>query len=401
MTTSTEPDQFFNPLNPDHVANPDDLMHASRMGCPVGKVSDTLYVVNSDSGVREVFDDTKHFSSKGNFSVGPEDIKWPYTPVTNEDPPAHTRLRARLLKDFAPARLRKLTPQVESIVQQAVGALPKSGRADLYADYAHFIPATVLYTLMGIPKPGWSDVQKWSDVIAATVPEPTHELPEYASLTTYLGQLVEERRANPDTRHEDVLDNLCFAEADEAEMAAPEVMTHILQLVSAATDTTRGLIANCLYRLLENRTHWETLLANRSLLPNAIEESLRLDSPAQFMVRSAVEDVSVDSCPIASGKKAYLNIQSANHDEKRWGEDSRVYRLGRPNAAVHLAFGRGIHTCVGAPLARIEARVAIGALLDSYPDMTLAPGATWVKCPGPLLRRVESVPVLLTGKETR
>jgi cytochrome P450 len=401
VTNSPEPDQFFNPLTAEHLAAPDELMHASRIGCPVGKVSDTLYTVNTDAGVRQVFDDTRHFSNRGNFSVGPEDVQWPFIVATQADPPMHTALRARLLKDFAPARLRKLTPQVESIVTERLSALPRSGCVDLYADYAHFIPARILYALIGIPEQAWSDVQEWSDVIVATVPEPTHELPEFASLTAYLGQLVEDRRARPDSRQDDVFDNLCFAGPGEADMSAPEVVTHILQLVVAATDTTRALVANCLYRLLENRNYWKAVLADRSLLPNAVEESLRMDSPAQFMVRSVIEDVTIDCCPIPASKKVYLNIQSANHDERRWGEDSRTYRLDRPNTAAHLAFGRGIHTCIGAPLARIEARVAVGALLDGYPGMTLAPGTQWVKCPGALTRRVQSVPVLLTGEETK
>jgi cytochrome P450 len=397
-TTSTGPDQFFNPLNPEHLAAPDELLHATRIGCPVGQVSDILYTVNTDSGVRQVFDDTRHFSNKGNFSVGSEDVQFPFTVATQADPPAHTALRARLLKNFAPARLRKLTPHVESIVRECLGSLPGSGRIDLYADYAHFIPAKVLYALIGIPEAAWSDVQTWADVIVATVPEPTHELPEFASLTSYLGQLVGERRVRPDSRQADVLDNLCFADPEEADMSTPEVTTHILQLVLAATDTTRALIANCLYRLLDSRKLWEAVLADRSLLPNAIEESLRMDSPAQFMVRSVVEDVAIDSCPVPAGKKVYLNIQSANHDEKRWGDDSRTYRIDRPNASSHLAFGRGIHTCIGAPLARIEARIAVGALLDRYPGMTLAPKTQWVKCPGALTRRVQSVAVLLTGE---
>jgi cytochrome P450 len=401
VVAAAEPDQFFNPLNPEHLAQPDELMHASRIGCPVGKVSDILYTVNTDLGVRQVFDDTTHFSNKGNFSVGAEDVQWPFTVATQADPPAHTALRARLMKDFAPARLRKLTPQVESIVADCLGALPKSGYVDLYADYAHFVPARILYALIGIPDSAWTDVQRWSDVIVATVPGPTHELPEFASLTGYLGQLVQERRARPQSRDEDVLDNLCFADPGEADMSTPEVMTHILQLVVASTDTTRALIANCLYRLLQTRMYYEAVLADRSLLPNAIEESLRLDSPAQFMVRSVIRDVAIDSSAVPSGKKVYLNIQSANHDEKRWGEDARIFCLDRQNPAAHLAFGRGIHTCIGAPLARIEARVAIGALLDSYPDMTLAPHAKWVKSPGALTRRVQSVPVLLTGEETR
>jgi cytochrome P450 len=183
-------------------------------------------------------------------------------------------------------------------------------------------------------------------------------------------------------------------------MPAVEIITHIFQLVVAATDTTRSLITNCVYRLLEQRDQWESVLADRSLLSMGIEESLRLDSPAQFMVRSVVEEVTVGSCAIDPGHKVYLNIQSANHDEQRWGEDSRRFRVDRPGATAHLAFGRGIHACIGAPLARIEARTAIAALLDTYPDMTLAPGARWVKCPGALTRRVHALPVLLTGKKS-
>jgi cytochrome P450 len=232
------------------------------------------------------------------------------------------------------------------------------------------------------------------------MPAPADELPEFASLMTYLAELVEARRAHPGDRHEDVLDNLCFGEPGEKDMSTIEIITHIFQLVVAATDTTRSLITNCLYRLLEHRNQWEALQADRSLLPNAIEESLRLDSPAQFMVRTVVQDVTIESCPIVAGKKVYLNIQSANHDEAVWGMDSRVFRVDRPNATSHLAFGRGMHTCIGAPLARIEARTAISALLDAYPGMSLAPEAQWVKCQGLLTRRVQSVPVLLAGAAT-
>ena len=401
MGTSSESDRYFNPLDPAHVADPDDLMRATRKGCPVGPVSDILYAVHTDAAVRQVFGDTTHFSNRGNFSVDAEDVQLPVTVITTSDPPEHTALRARLLKDLSPARLRKLTPRVDAIVQDCVGALPKSGRVDLYADYVSFIPARILYALIGIPQSSWNEVQSWSDVIVAALPGPAHELPEYGLLTRYLGQLVQDRRSHPDDRHDDVLDNLCFAAPAEADMSALEVIMHIFQLVVAGTDTTRALIANCLYRLLDHHDQWEAVAADRSLLPNAIEESLRLDSPGQFMVRTVVEDITIDSCPIRSGKKVYLNIQSANHDGERWGEDSRMYRFGRPNAAGHLAFGRGIHACIGAPLARIEARAAVAALLDGYPDVTLDPDAAWVKCEGPLIRRAQAVPVFLTGVQNR
>ncbi|WP_431919400.1 cytochrome P450 [Amycolatopsis tucumanensis] len=401
MTTPVDSAEFFDPLNPRHIAAPDEFMRASRTGCPVGKVSDHLYAANTDDVVRAVFDDTESFSNRGNFSVGPEDVRLPFTVVTMADPPGHTLLRSRLLKSLAPVRLRRLTPKVENIVRTAVDALPASGRVDLYADYVHFIPSAVVYVLIGIPEPAWREVQTWSDAIVRVIPGPSHELPEFASLMGFLAQLVEERRARPEDRHEDVLDNLCFAEPGEVEMSTPEVVCHVFQLVVAATDTTRALITNCVYRLLDDRSQWEAVVADRSLLPNAIEESLRVDSPAQFMVRTAVEDVTLAGCPIPAGKKVYLNLQSANHDEERWGDDSRAYRADRPDAAAHLAFGKGIHACIGAPLARIEARVAIEALMDVFPGMRLAPDATWVKCEGVLTRRVESVPVRLDGGEAR
>ncbi|WP_157187189.1 cytochrome P450 [Nocardia vinacea] len=398
MATSVESDEFFNPLNPAHIPDPDDLMQASRRGCPVGRVSEILYVANTDDVVREVFDDTKRFSSRGNFSVGTEDVKTPATNVTQADGIEHATLRTRLLKDMAPTRLRRLTPEVASIVRKALDALPDSGRVDLYADYVHAIPAAVLYALIGVPKSAWHDVQEWSDAVVRAVPEPTDSLPEFGSLIAFLVELVERRRSRPEDRHEDVLDNLCFADPGETDLPTLDVVSHLFQLIVAATDTTRGLIANCLYRLLENRSRWDAVVADRSLLPNAIEESLRLDSPAQFMVRTVLEDITLAECPISAGKKVYLNIQSANHDEKRWGDDSRTYRLDRPDAAGHLAFGRGIHACIGSPLARIEARVAIAALMDAYPDLRLTPDAAWVKCEGTITRRVESVPVLLTGE---
>ncbi|MCT7660706.1 cytochrome P450 [Mycobacterium deserti] len=397
MTTPTQADEFFNPLNPAHIADPDDYLEASRKACPVAQVSETLYTVNSDETVRQVFGDNENFSSKGNFTIYDDDFDLPFPAVNISDPPVHTALRARLLKNLSPARLRKLKPRISGIVADAIASLPEAGRVELYSDYVRYIPTAALYALIGIPEGSWSYVENLSDILVAQLPGTPVHLPEFIELSGFIAALVEERRANADNRTEDVLDNLCFAEPGESDMSTTEVVIHTIQLIGAATDTTRALITNCLYRLLEDPRRWDAVLADRALLPKAIEESLRFDSPLQFMVRTVASDVCVGDIPVPAGKKVYLNIQSANHDEATWGEQSRQFQLDRANASAHIAFGRGIHTCIGAPVARIEAVEAIGALLDRYPHMRLAPDAQWVKCQGDLFRRVESLPVLLNG----
>jgi cytochrome P450 len=380
VTTNGKAGKYFDPFDSGGTTDPDELLRASRNGCPVHQVNDTLYAVYTDRDVRQVFDDNTHFSNRGNFRLTPEDIDFPVMPVTNADPPQHTALRARLLKDLSPRRLRSMKPVVEDIVTKSVARLPQSGRVELYNDYIRFIPAAVVYALIGIPEDQWAQVQEWSDAIVAVVPEPVEAMPEFAGLTGLVGELARRRLIDADNRQEDVLDNLCFAEAAEAEM-----------------NLTRALITNCVFRLLEQHEQWEAVVADRSLLSNAVEESLRHDSPAQFMVRSVTDGVAVGGCRMEAGKKVYLSIQSANHDEKAWGSDGQKYRADRPDATGHLAFGRGIHACIGAPLARIEAISAISALIDRFPNAVLAPDARWERTPSAVTRRIASLPVLLGG----
>ncbi|SFA88734.1 Cytochrome P450 [Amycolatopsis marina] len=382
----------FNPLSPQHLSDPDDRLAAARTQCPVSLPKGDFATLVRDTDVRDVLVQTDVYSAKGNFVIEGE-LDMPVALITELDAPEHTELRTRLLRWFAPRRLRQLTPEVEAIVEQSLAALPDEGEVELYDAYVRFIPAKVLFAFMGLPKEHWGRIQQWTDVILATVPEPIADLPEMQELMTLLNEVVEQRRSG-EPGSGDVIDGLVHAREGESELTAGEVITHLFQLVGAGTDTTRSLIVNTVYRLLESG-QWERLVNDRSLLPNAIEESLRLDTPLQFVLRTAKEDTEIGGCPVDAGSKVFLSLQSANHDEETWGVDAREYRPDRVGAASHLAFGRGVHACMGAPLTRIEVIKAIDALLDRYPNMRLSPAATWDRIEAPLLKRPRELRVIL------
>ncbi|WP_433566712.1 cytochrome P450 [Nocardia sp. CA-151230] len=395
MFSPADSPKVFNPLNSDHFPEPIPHLRASRANCPVSTPRDGLHVFSLDEDVRSVLADTENYSNNGNFSIEREDVPLEFQTITNADDPLHADLRDRLRKNFAPTHLRTLRPWVEGIVASAIAALPDHGEIELFEEFVRVIPASVMHTFIGIPREAWSQAQAWGNVIVETVPGPLDVLPEFGQLLALLGSLVAQRKARPDERSEDALDNLCFPAPGEREMPDGEIVTHIFQLVVAGTDTTRSLIANCIWRLLEDPNGWDAVVRDRALLPNAVEESLRLDSPAQFLVRTVKSDGIVRGCPISEGDKVYLSLQSANLDEKTWGPSADRFDPPREGAAAHLAFGRGIHACLGAPLARIEAIAAIEALMDRYPTMRLSPRAKWVNTGGSITRRPEQVLVAL------
>ena len=395
MTTADDAREIFDPREPDHTRDPDPYLRAARERCPVSTPRPGLHVLALDEDVRAVLADPARFSNRGNFSIDAQDVQLPHTVITMADAPLHTELRARLRSSFAAPRLRRMRPRVEEIASAGLAALPADGEVDLYDRYIRHLPVTVLYAFLGIPRESWSEAEVWADVIVATVPAPTHHLPEFGRLLGLLGGLVAERRAQPGERREDVLDTLCSTPAGGREMTDPEVVSHLFQLVMAGTDTTRSLIVNTVWRLLEDPALWEAVVADRRLLAGAVEESLRLDSPAQFVVRTATEDGMVRGCPVAAAEKVYLSLQSANHDEQRWGSNADRFDPGREDVLEHVAFGRGIHTCLGAPLARLEAEVVVGALLERYPAMRLSPRARWEGVDGTITRRPRELHVQL------
>jgi cytochrome P450 len=167
-----------------------------------------------------------------------------------------------------------------------------------------------------------------------------------------------------------------------------------LQLIAAGTETTTSLIGNLLYRLLSDRRWWEKLVADPSLVPAAIEESLRLDAPLQWVLRTSDRDQHVAECPIGAGDRVVLGIQSANRDDATWEPDAEQFAFDRPHPERHLSFGYGIHLCLGAPVARLEARVLLEELVERYPGTILAPGYEWEPWDSTMVRRPQRLDIV-------
>jgi cytochrome P450 len=283
--------------------------------------------------------------------------------ITILDPPEHTVLRRRLRQWFAPGRLRRHEPRIRAIVTEILDGFTPGRRVEVFAALARPVPARTVYALLGLPERDWEPVQAWADAVIDRLPQVPPDLPELGVLMGYLAGLVAARSAQPATGA-DVLDALVHGAPGEPELSTVEVCVHVLQLIAAGTDTTASLITNLLYELLAERDQWERLRADPSMVTTAIEESLRHDAPLQYVLRTVTAEREVSGCPVSPGDRLVLSLQSANWDEQAFGADAGEYLLDRPpGPSSSVAFGRGIHTCLGAPLARLEARVVLEELL--------------------------------------
>ncbi|MFE5700513.1 cytochrome P450 [Rhodococcus koreensis] len=361
-----------------------------------------MNLVATDALSRAVLQNSEHFSSHFNFSLdrgpAPDDGSREHRLITHIDPPDHGVLRGFLRRWFAPAALRKREPIVRAIVEELVDSLPSHGTIDFAAAIAHVVPQRVVYSLIGIPRADWDQVQGWADEANGTLPVQNVEVIE--RIQAYLVELVRTRSRSGE-RDESVVDGFLHPRGGDPEFAPEHIPEHLRQLILAGTDTTSGLVANLFFRLLESRENWERLRRQPELAAAAIEESLRCDSPIQYTLRTVTEAADVGGCPVAPRDRIVVSLQSANWDEDTWGERSQEFDLDRPGAAGHIAFGSGIHACLGAPLARIEARVVLETMLHRFPDLRLTDGFVWEPAPALQMRRPKNLLVNLASRDLR
>lgn len=318
--------------------------------------------------------------------------------MLNRDGDDHRRLRRLVTKAFTPRMVEQLRPRIQEIADGLIDAVagpgsPGAGSMDLAAAYAFPLPITVIAELLGVPQADQDRFRDWSDAIITPVigSEALERFfGQMGELVEYLTELFAERRAEP---RDDLVSALLAARDAQDALSEEEVFGTVVLLIVAGHETTVGLIGNAVLHLLGHPDQLALLRADPSLLPGAIEELLRYDGPVERTLnRWAATDVELGGHTIRRGELVIAIVSSADRDPDRFPEPDRL-DVTREDAR-HLAFGRGSHYCLGAPLARLEAEIALETLFRRLPGLRLAvPREELEWRPTPGFRRLVSLPV--------
>jgi hypothetical protein len=309
------------------------------------------------------------------------------------DPPDHTRLRTLVNKGFTPRRVQELRPRIEALVTELVDAAAADGRMDLMADLAVPLPIIVIAELLGVPVEDRERLKVWSDHAAMLLDGTLRDehlavaVPSFLELIDYLKDIVEARRKDP---QDDLISALVAAQDAEDALDDYEVLGTCALILGAGHETTTNLIGNGMLALLRDRAAFERLGREPGLVPSAVEELLRYDSPVQVTSRMPFEDVEIHGVRIPAGGEVNTLLGSANRDPAQFPDPDRLVLDRADNR--HLSFGHGAHFCLGAPLARLEGEIAIRDLVRRFPKLSLEVDDPQRR-PGFVLRGCTGLPV--------
>jgi cytochrome P450 len=398
MSTPTMLDLFTQAFEDD----PHQIYEQLRLDGPIRPVvlptGGTGWLVTRYDDVRRLLGDPR--LSKGGVvsPIGylvdlPDDIQQGLTRhMLTADPPDHTRLRRLVTAGFTTRRIEALRPRVQEIADELLDEMAGRARVDLIDEFAFPLPLQVICELLGVPIADRVEFREWSNVIVAGIAA-REQLPgAMTSMLGYLRELIARKRRQP---ADDLLSALIAVSDEGDRLTRDELTSTVFLLLVAGHETTVNLIGNGVYLLLTHPDQRERLRTDPALLPVAIEEFLRYESPVHLATfRVTTEDVEVDGQVIPAGQPVLISLLSANRDEDRFAEPRRFDITARETS--HVAFGHGIHFCLGAPLARLEGQVAFASLLRRFPDMRLAePGRRIAWRPGSLMHGLAGLPVRL------
>jgi cytochrome P450 len=282
-----------------------------------------------------------------------------------KDPPDHRKLRNLVNQAFTPRAVARLSDRVTQITQELLDAVRDKGSADIVADIAFPLPAKVIADMLGVPAEDWDIFQRWARMDgsdAASRRESGQSMQD--EIFSYFTKLLEERRRSP---REDLISSLSVAEVDGERLSQTELLSFCTLLLAAGQETTKNLISNAIVCLTDNPESMQRLIDEPTLVPSAIEEILRFLPPVWFLFRQTKEDVELSGQHIPANQVVLAWTASANRDPARFPDPNRFDIDREPNR--HLAFGHGIHFCVGAPLARLEAKIALPMMLQQLNNL--------------------------------
>lgn len=295
--------------------------------------------------------------------------------LISEDPPAHTKTRSLVARAFSPKRISEMEPRIRRLARELISQLPRSGEFDFIKDLARPLPIIVISELLGVEPERRYDFKRWSDDTVSTglalakgtdlsgIERSTRELNDYMT------QAFEARRQQP---REDLTQALLDTGVSEGVLSVSDAIDFCRLLFVAGNETTTHLLGNGMRALLSHPEQRDRLIREPSLIPNAVEEMLRYDAVAQALLRKTTQEVEVAGTRIPAGASVLLLFGSANRDPSKFQEPDR-FDITR-DVAGHVAFGHGVHFCLGSPLARLEAQVVLEELLTPDRQLSLVPG---------------------------
>ncbi len=393
-------------LQPEYAANPYELYRRLREADPVyWDERANGWVLTRYIDVAAALRDAR-FSAAGFM----EDISWipdemrpmlepPIRALTRQmlfmDPPDHTRLRGLVAKAFTPRVIEGLRPAIRQTAGELLDKASAKGQLELMRDFAFPLPAIVIATMLGVPPEDRDQLNAWSESFGALLDASKLSMEDaflalhgVSEFIAYFRQIIHERRNAP---KDDLLQAMINAEERGDALSEEELLGNCVLLMAAGHGTTMHLIGNGTLALLRNPRQLQRLREEPALMPSAVAELLRYDSPVQMTSRRAKEDLRIGDKHISEGQEVIMCTGAANYDPAQFSEPERL-RLDRPENR-HLSFGLGIHFCLGAPLARLESEIAFATLLQRFPTLRLA-GEDVEREGGMVFRGLKRLPLL-------
>jgi cytochrome P450 len=370
-----------------------------------------VWWVSKQEDIKSVLGDPATYSSRESFKTPPPPddlapllggLPWEHT-IAAQDPPEHSRLRRLAQVAFTQKHTAGRATVIREITNRRIDAFPLDAPFDLVSAFSQPVPLEVITHIVGAPAEHAPQLRHWTDVFFRLVgsgstlddAERASLYGEIRELMLYCRDLIDDRRREP---RDDLATDLVFAETDDGDpqLSDVELTAVIISLFVAGNETSASMITQALYCLLTHPDQWQELKDDASLIPAAVEETLRYCGPVKGIQRTTTRETRLGDVELPARAQLYLLLGSAGRDDEAW-DDADVFDIHRKQLSQHLAFGRGLHFCLGAPLARLEGRIALECLIERVPDIRLASEITY----GDFVRVLSPVELLVDRGTSR